>query len=136
MTASQNELIQMQEETNRIVESIESQRLDAQSTASFIYALFAVVAISMIFENFVRGYREEKRNKKQAGESVKDIRVKLLATYGIHIVVIIILWAVCKFLLNLTIPYIGFLIAITVYIVEIGPLFAIHLKFKKDKEKE
>ncbi len=68
---SEQQAIQMQEEANRIVESIESQRLDKPHSISFVYALFVVVGISMVFENFVRGYKEQKRKKKEAGEPVR-----------------------------------------------------------------
>lgn len=134
MTANQNELIQMQEETNRIIESIESQRLDTNATGTFIYCLFIIVAVSMIFEYFVRAFKEDIRNKKQEGKSPNDIRVKLLITYGIHIASIIILWIVSLNLLNFTSIYTWFLVIITVYIVEIAPLFTIHLKKKEENK--
>lgn len=131
MATNENELIQMQEETNRIIESIESQKLEGSAINSFIYAIFIVVGISMIFEFFVRGYREEIRKKKEEGESAKEIRIKLLITYGIHILAVVIMWLICAFALKLTGIYIWFLGAITVYIVEISPLFTIHFRKKK-----
>ena len=132
---SEIQTIQMQQETNKIISDIESQKLDSSGTAAFIYALFAIVAISMAFENFVRNYRKQKHDKKKAGEPIGEYRKKLLIAYGIHIVVVLLFWVICKFALKLTTPYIGFLIALTVYIVEISPLFAIYIKFKKEEEK-
>lgn len=133
---SEIQAIQMQQETNKIISDIESQKLDSSGTAVFIYALFAIVAISMVFENFVRNYRKLKHDKKKEGEPVTEYRKKLLITYGIHIVVIILFYIICRFLLKLTTPYIGFLIAITVYIVEISPLFAVYIRFKKEEDKK
>lgn len=123
---SEQQAIQMQEEASKMIESIESQKLDQAHTISFVYALFVIVGISMVFENFVRSYREEKRKKKEAGEQVGEVRKKLLITYGIHILLIALMWLICSLLLNITSPYIWFLTAVTVYIVEIGPLFTIH----------
>lgn len=131
--STESELIQMQEETNKIIESIEAQKLDEGAINAFIYAIFIVVAISMILEIFVRSYKEQIRNKKDANEPVKNIRIKLLIIYGIHIAALIILWLVCTYALKFTGIYTWFLIAITVYIVEIAPLFTIRFKKKKDK---
>lgn len=136
METTQSQLIQMQEEANRIVESIESQKLDANSATAFIYTLFIIVGISMIFENFVRSYREQKREKKNKEEPIKELRIKLLITYVIHLAFIIVLWLVCQNLIKLTSPYIWFLTAVTLYMVEIGPLFTIHFKKRTKAEKQ
>lgn len=131
MNYSEEQLIEMQEETNRIVESIESQKLKGNEASSFVYALFVIVAISMIFEYFVKKYREEKRNKKKAGESLREVRGKLLITYGIHLFTLLITWIVCYNVLGIPNVYTGFLVAIAVYIVEIAPLFTLHLDLIK-----
>lgn len=130
---SEQQAIMMQEETNRIVQDIESQKLDNDGTMAFIYALFVIVAISMVFESFVRSYRRQKHDKKKAGEPVKECRKKLLITYLIHIVVVLLFGVICNFLLKLTPPFTGFLIAVSIYIVEIAPLFAIYINFKKEE---
>lgn len=131
---SEKQLIQMQEETNRIIESIESQKLDPKTTNSFIYAMLAIVAISMIFEFFVRGYKDEIRNKKEQKESTKKIRIKLWITYGIHVLFTIIACLICRYALNITGIYVWFLAIVTIYIVEIAPLFTIHFRKKKKEE--
>ena len=133
---SEEQAAQMQEEANKIIESIESQKLDQSHSISFVYSLFIIVGISMIFENFVRSYKEEKRKKKELGEPLGDIRKKLLIVYGIHILVISLMWLICGLLLKITSPYIWFLTIVTVYIVEIGPMFTLHLKMKKEEKND
>lgn len=132
--ATEADIIRMQEETNRIIESIESQKLSEEANNAFIYAIFIVVAVSMIFENFVRKYKDDIKNKKENEESAKDIRIKLMITYLIHMLLIAILWVICTYVLKITGIYIWFLIIITVYVVEISPLFTIKLKKKKKEE--
>ena len=134
MNYSEAQLLEMQEETNKIVESLESQKLEGSVAASFIYALFVIVAISMIFEYFVKKYRKEKRDKKKAGEPLREIRGKLLITYGVHIFVLLITWIICSDVLQITDVYSGFLIVVAVYIVEIAPLFTIHLNLNEKEE--
>lgn len=134
MATSENELLKLQEETNQIMQSIQEQKLDESGINAFIYAIFIVVAISMIFEFFVRGYREEVRRRKQEEIPAKEIRIKLLIVYIIHLFVIGALWLICNYALKFTGIYIWFLIAITVYIVEISPLFTIHFRKRKKEE--
>ena len=55
---------------------------------------------------------------------------KLFITYIVHVVAIILFWIISRYLLKLTSPYIWLLIIITVYIVEVAPIFTIHLKKK------
>ena len=124
--------IQMQEETNRIVNEIESQKLDNQEISTFIYAFFIVVAISMVFEGFVKSYRESIHDKKKENKTVSTERKKLLIIYFAHILLTIIMWAICKFAIGLPTPYLGFLIGVTVYMVEIAPLFTVYIKLKKE----
>lgn len=131
---SENELLQMQEEANEIIEEIESQKLEESAVNTFVYLIFIVVAVSMLFEFFVRGYREELKRIKENGEPTKEIRIKLLIIYCIHIVAIVILWLINNYLLNITGIYAWFLIAITLYIVEIAPLFTIRIKKRKKEE--
>ena len=135
MNYSEEKLIEMQEETNKLVESIESQKLDENAVQSFIYTLFIIVAISMIFEYFVKKYREEKRKKKKAGEPLKETRGKLLIIYGVHILTLLLTWIICEDVLKFTNIYTVVLIAIPVYIVEIAPLFVWHLNLNKKEEK-
>lgn len=130
---SENQLLQMQEEANEIIGEIESQKLEESAVNTFVYLIFIVVAVSMVFEFFVRGYKNEIKRRKENEESTKEVRIKLLITYCIHIVAIAILWLINNYLLNITGIYGWFLIAITIYIVEIAPLFAIDIK-KKNKE--
>lgn len=132
---SENELVQMQEETNRILESIEEQRLDEEGTSAFVYTFFITVAIAMVFEVFVRSYRKELCDKKEAEGDTKDIRKKLLITYVIHLLTIGITLLICTYVLKFTQMYTWFLILITVYIVEIAPLFSIRFKKKKRRNK-
>ena len=129
---SETQAIQMQEETNRIVQEIESQKLDNDAAASFIYALFAVVAISMVIESFVKNYKDKIYEKKRAGQKYSAERKKLWITYLIHIPVLLLIWCICSFLLNISSPYVGFLIIVSIFMVEIAPLFTIHLNFKKE----
>ncbi len=129
---SQEQAIQLQEEANKIVQEIESQKLDDNGVQVFIWALFAIVAISMIFESFVKGYKEIIYDKKKAKESRKEPRKKLLITYGIHILFLVISWVICTFALKLTTPYVFFLLLVSFFMVEIAPLFTIHIRLKKE----
>ncbi len=135
MTASENELLQMQEETNRIVSEIQSQKLDEAGATRFIYALFILCGISMIFESFVRSYRAKKKEKKRAGEKTGDLTKKLLIVYGVHLLFVVLFCLICAYILGITGPYLWTLCLITVFMVEISPLFALNLKLNK-KEKE
>ena len=134
MTVTENQIIQMQEETNRIIESIESQKMDSNTANLFIYVLLITVAISMIFEYFVREYRKKKKEKKQNGESTNEIVTKLFITYSIHIITLVILWLICLYLMKFTILYVCCLIAISIYIVGISPLFTFYFKSKKNEK--
>ena len=134
MNVNPEQMLEMKEEANKIKDTLETQKLDHDGINTFAYALFIIVAISMVFEFFVKSYREEKRNRKLAGKPNNDIKGKLLITYGVHVIVTVIIWLICENLLKLTGVYTGFLIAITIYIVEIAPLFTIHLNLKKKEE--
>ena len=133
---AENQLMQIQEETNRIVQSIESQKIDGQTANSFVYALLAIVAISMIFELFVRNYKREIYEKKDIKEPTKQIRIKLWITYGIHLTILTIFCMICRYLFNITNIYVWFLVVVSIYIVEIAPLFTIHFRKKRDKEEQ
>ena len=124
-----SEAEQMQEEANEMLTSIESQVLDEEGNTAFIYALFILIGISMIFEYFVRNYREEIRTRKDNNKEYKNIRKKLWIVYGIHIIFAIIFAFVVKFIVHLTDIYVYFLLLGTVYVVEIAPLFTFHFKF-------
>lgn len=124
-----NEAEQMQEEANKILTSIESQVLDEKGNTVFVYTLFILIGISMVFEYFVRTYKEQIRTRKDNNEEYKDIRKKLWIVYGTHIVFTIIFSLIVKFVIHLTDIYVYFLILGTIYVVEIAPLFTIHFKF-------
>ena len=132
---SESQTIQMQEEANKLMSEIESQKLDSNGVASFIYCLFIIVAISMIFESFVRNYKESKRQKRKSEEPTEEFTKKLWITYGIHLVVLILTYLICTYLVGLTTPYTIFLLSISIYIVEIAPKFTLHLDFVKKEEK-
>lgn len=126
-----NEEIQMQEQTNKILNDIKSQTMDSNGNIKFVYALFIVVGISMIFEYFVKEYRYEIRENKDC----KKTKKKLWITYGIHAIFMIILTLVLKFIVKLTDVYVIFLVIATFYVVEFAPLFSFTFRKKKKEEK-
>ncbi len=132
--SNENEIIYMQEEVNKLIENIESQRLDQNTINSFIYSMFVIIAISMIFENFVRSYREKIRIAKKEKLPIKEAYIKLLITYAVHIAITVILSIICYYALNITKIYIWFLVLVTICIVEISPLFTINFLKKNKKE--
>ena len=130
-----NESEQMQEEANRILTSIESQVLDEKGNTTFVYTLFILIGISIIFEYFVRTYKEQIRTRKDNNEEYKSIRKKLWIVYGIHIIFTVIFSLIAKYAVHLTDIYVYFLALGTVYVVEIAPLFTLHFKFLDRKGK-
>ena len=115
--SNENEIIYMQEEGNKLIENIESQRLDQNTINSFIQSMFVIIAISMIFENFVRSYREKIRIAKKEKLAIKEAYIKLLITQAVHIAITVILSRICYCGLNITKIYISFLVLVTICIV-------------------
>ena len=132
---SEAQAIQMQEETNRIIQEIESQKLSNDVANTFIYALFVIVAISMIFEEVVKSFKQKIHEKKKQGEKDTTSKKRLWITYLIHIPVLVLIWVICKYALGFTDPYVGFLIFVSIFMVEIAPLFTIYINFKKEVKK-
>ena len=135
MGTGKTEISRMEEQSRQIIEFIKSQKLDENQTASYIYTFFAVVAISMIFECIVRSLREQEQEKKMSGEPTKECVKKLLITYLVHVVMIIVVWFICQNLLKFPPIFIWFLILITVCFVEIFPLYTRTRKNKNKKQK-
>lgn len=129
------EELEMQSQTNAILNSIESQVLDKEGNTRFVYALFAVVGISMIFEYLVRNYKTEIRKRKEEKEDYKEVRKKLWIVYGIHVAFMVILALIVKYALALTDIYVFFLIIVTFYVVEFAPLFSFSFWRKKRGKK-
>ncbi len=132
---SESQAIQMQEEANKIMSEIESQKLDSNGVASFIYSFFIIIAISMIFEGFVRSYKESKWKKKKNEEPTEEFTKKLWIVYGIHLIALILMYVICTYLVGITTPYVIFLLCVSIYIVEIAPKFTLHFNFDKKEEK-
>lgn len=129
------EELQMQVQTNEILNSIESQALDKEANNRLVYTLFVVVGISMVFEYLVKNYKTEIRKRKEDDKEYKDIRKKLWIVYGIHIAFMLILALISKYALAFTDIYVFFLIIVTFYVVEFAPLFSFSFRKKKKEEK-
>lgn len=129
------EELEMQSQTNAMLNSIESQVLDKEGNTRFVYALFVVVGISMIFEYLVRNYKTEIRKRKEEKEDYKELRKKLWIVYGIHVAFMIVLALIVKYALALTDIYVFFLIIVTFYVVEFAPLFSFSFWRKKRGKK-
>ncbi len=128
MGVSNEQFQAMEEETRQIVENIQSQKLDEKGLNVFIYAIFIVIIISMIFESLVKSNREKLREVKDNKEIANPIKKKLLIIYSAHLATIAVLWFIYSIFAKLPGIYIWFLIVVTVYIVDIAPLFTWHLR--------
>lgn len=137
MLEETNEIINSEEarQTNEILNSLEQQVQDREDNGKFVYAVFIVVGLSMIFEYFVRNYKTEIQRRKEEEKEYKDIRKKLYLTYALHLVFMIALGLIVKFMVGLADVYTVFLLMVTFYIVEFAPLFNFHFRKHKKEEK-
>ena len=126
---------QLQQETNEIMGILEEQKNNQQATNSLIIELFTVVIISMIFENIVKTFKYTIKEKNQKEEETKELKKKLWITYGIHGIILLIFFLVCKFALKVIDLYNLFFVLISVCMVEIGPFLQIRMK-KKNRRKD
>lgn len=125
---------QLQQETNEIINMLEEQKSNPQAINSLIVGLFVVVIISMIFENIVRGFKYAIKEKNQNDENTTELRKKLWITYGVHIVIILILFLICKYIVKMLDLYNMFFILVSVCMVEVGPFLQIRMKKKKRRD--
>lgn len=126
---------QYMQEANKILSVIEEQKNDTQMNNKFIVALFITVIISMIFENFVKYFKYDIKEKNENEEETRDVRKKLWLTYGIHFLGLFIMFIVCKYIVKLSDMYIYVLLIISICNVEIGPFLQIRMG-RNEKEKE
>ena len=126
---------QLQQETNEIMGILEEQKNNQQATNSLIIELFTAVIISMIFENIVKTFKYTIKEKNQKEEETKELKKKLWITYGIHGIILLIFFLVCKFALKVIDLYNLFFVLISVCMVEIGPFLQIRMK-KKNRRKD
>ena len=126
---------QYRQEANKILSVIEEQKKDTQMNNKFIVALISIVIISMIFENFVKYFKYDIKEKNENEEETIDIRKKLWITYGIHFLGLFIIFIVCKYIVKFSDMYTYVLLIISICNVEIGPFLQIRMgKNKKEKE--
>ena len=131
---AEEQRVEIESKMNEITESMQG---GESNSNAYIYMVISTVAISMVFEYFVKKYKFQIREKKFNGEKPTKQRKQLYAILGIHIVVMIILLIICKFALKLNDIFTGFIIFITIYIVWIGTtkiLFR-NSEFKKKEER-
>ena len=126
---------QMKQEANEIISIIEEQANNPEAINSLIVGLFVVVVISMLFENIVKGLKYEIKEKNQNDNDTTELRKKLWIVYGIHIIVMLIIFLVCKYVVKMINLYNIFFLIISVSMVEIGPFLQIRMK-KKDRRKD
>ena len=89
----------------------------------------------MIFENIVKTFKYTIKEKNQKEEETKELKKKLWITYGIHGIILLIFFLVCKFALKVIDLYNLFFVLISVCMVEIGPFLQIRMK-KKNRRKD
>lgn len=126
---------QYKQEANRIISKLEEQKNDTQMTNNFIISLLVTIIISMIFENIVKIFKYDIKEKNKNEDDSSEVRKKLWITYGIHFLVLLIMYLIYKYALKMTGLYIAVLIIISICNVEIGPLLQIRIgRNKKEKE--
>ena len=127
---------QLKQETNEIISILEEQKNNPHVINSLIMGLFGVVIISMIFEGIVKNFKYEIKEKNKNNENTTELKKKLWITYGIHIVSILILFVVCKYIVKILDLYNIFFILISVCMVEIGPFLQIRMKKKNRRDND
>ena len=126
---------QYRQEANKILSVIEEQKKDTNMTNNLILSLFITVVISMVFENFVKIFKYDIKEKNENEEETKDIRKKLWITYGIHFLVLVIMLVIFKYIVKFNDMYVYLLLIISICNVEIGPFLQIRMG-RKNKDKE
>lgn len=127
---------QLQQETNEIMNIIEEQKSNPEAINSLIIGLFVIIIISMIFESIVKGFKYAIKEKNQKDENTTELRKKLWITYGIHIVVILIIFFICKYAVKIIDLYNFFFILVSICMVEIGPFLQIRMKKKNRRRND
>ena len=125
---------QFQQEANRIMSTINEQKNNPESVNILIVGLFITVIISMIFESFVRGFKYKIKEKRQQDEDVTPLRKRLWITYGVHGIVILIIFFISKYVIKIIDLYNIFFIIVSVCMVEIAPFLQIRMRKRNRRE--
>ena len=121
----------MESDFNAITQQMEYESANISENA--IYAFLIVVAISMIFEHFVKEVKEEIRKKKDDGEDVKEARKRMYKILGIHAGVLLLGFIIFAFILKFSSMERWFLVGTSIYVVWISTIRIRFFKRKKQK---